>query len=143
MWTDNTLSPIANGDDYTDADGTYYPAQFPKADIPGLFPVTETPRPDAAEVIVSGFHIDASHTQVWETQPRPGKTPEELAAEERLTLTREAYRAMTACDVTVLRCMKAGVAFPAEWVAYDAALRAILSGGNGPLPTRPDYPAGT
>lgn len=49
-------------------------------------------------------------------------------------------------DAVLLRCLKAGVAYPAEWQAYDAALRAIVraeSGDADAKPQRPAYPAGT
>jgi len=56
----------------------------------------------------------------------------------------EARAALDASDMTAIRCVKAGVAFPAEWQAYCATLRAIVNGAQtGPLPVRPDYPAGT
>lgn len=47
-------------------------------------------------------------------------------------------------DRVAIRCAKAGVPYPADWQAYDAALRPIAKGSaDGPLPTRPEYPAGT
>lgn len=49
-------------------------------------------------------------------------------------------------DVTVCRCVEHGVSVPAEWVAYRASLRGIVSatsGIPGSLPTKPAYPAGT
>lgn len=56
----------------------------------------------------------------------------------------EAKAALDASDMTAIRCMKAGVAFPAEWLSYCTTLRAIMNGTQaGPLPARPDYPAGT
>ena len=51
-------------------------------------------------------------------------------------------------DLVALRCFKAGVAFPAEWRTYSAALRAIVAPSwNGDVtqayPTTPSFPAGT
>lgn len=51
-------------------------------------------------------------------------------------------------DVIAIRCWKAGVPYPAEWLAYDIALRAIVHAVTGdptlPLPTQPlSKPAGT
>ena len=54
-----------------------------------------------------------------------------------------ASAALAESDVTVIRCYEHAVAVPAEWVAYRAALRAIVSSGTGSLPTRPAFPAGT
>jgi len=50
-------------------------------------------------------------------------------------------------DTVAIRCIKAGVAYPTDWLAVDMALRAIVStssGVPGTLPTYPTtYPAGT
>lgn len=59
------------------------------------------------------------------------------------TAAQTAQAALGETDATALRCFKAGVAFPPEWIAYVAALRAIVRGGPGPVPARPAYPAGT
>ena len=59
-------------------------------------------------------------------------------------LASQARAALDASDVTAIRCVKAGVAFPAEWQAYCTALRSIVAGALAQaLPPRPDYPAGT
>lgn len=56
----------------------------------------------------------------------------------------EAQAALDASDMTALRCIKAGVAFPSDWQAYCVTLRAIVTGTqSGPLPARPAYPSGT
>lgn len=55
----------------------------------------------------------------------------------------QAKAALDATDLTAIRCVKAGVSFPSDWKEYVAALRAIVNGGNGPLPARPSYPSGT
>lgn len=57
-----------------------------------------------------------------------------------------AQAALDKTDAVALRCWKAGVAFPASWVSYTAALRAIVgtaSGTPSALPAMPYYPAGT
>ena len=50
-------------------------------------------------------------------------------------------------DKVCTRCTKAGVAYPAEWLARDEALRTIIRASSGdptqPLPTRPAFPANT
>ena len=46
-------------------------------------------------------------------------------------------------DMAALRCLKAGIVFPAEWQAYVVDLRAVLSGNLNILPVQPPYPQGT
>lgn len=51
-------------------------------------------------------------------------------------------------DGVATRCIKAGVAYPAEWLTQDIAARAIVRATSGdpthPLPPRPStFPAGT
>lgn len=51
-------------------------------------------------------------------------------------------------DVIAIRCLKAGVPYPSEWLDYDNKLRVIMHADSGdptqPLPTRPaNHPAGT
>jgi hypothetical protein len=59
----------------------------------------------------------------------------------------QAQAALDASDMTALRCFKAGVAFPSDWLTYVAALRTIVKATTGDpsqaLPTRPAYPANT
>jgi len=59
------------------------------------------------------------------------------------TLKAQAQAALDSSDMTALRCVKAGVAFPEEWQTYVTALRDIVSSGTGTIPDRPAYPAGT
>jgi hypothetical protein len=56
-----------------------------------------------------------------------------------------ARAALTASDITILRCYEHAVAVPADWAAYRAALRVLVSGPatTGPLPPMPAYPVGT
>jgi hypothetical protein len=50
-------------------------------------------------------------------------------------------------DAVYTRCGKAGVAYPAAWLARDVALRAIAAAPSGdptqPLPAAPAFPPGT
>ena len=73
----------------------------------------------------------------------PGPTAAELWANHQAA----AQAALDSSDRVAVRCMKAGVLYPAEWLAHDNALRAIVRAATGdpsiPLPTRPAYPAGT
>lgn len=60
------------------------------------------------------------------------------------SLVPAAKAALDASDRVAIRCIKAGVGYPADWQTYDAALRAIVAGGTATaLPTMPAYPAGT
>lgn len=77
MWTDSTRSVINDRDPYTAPDGTQYPGNFPKEDIPGLSRVIQTPAPDPALFYVAGFSIDADFRQVWDATP---KSAEAIAA---------------------------------------------------------------
>ena len=57
-----------------------------------------------------------------------------------------AQAALNKSDLVATRCFKAGVAFPAAWLTYVEALRAIVSASTGTpatLPVPPAYPAGT
>ncbi len=55
----------------------------------------------------------------------------------------QAEAALTASDRTILRCYEHAVPVPAEWTAYRAELRAVISGASTTMPTRPAFPAGT
>lgn len=58
-----------------------------------------------------------------------------------------AKAALDRTDLVALRCWKANVPYPVAWQTYTDALRAIIRAPSGdpeqPLPTQPDYPAGT
>ncbi len=75
-------------------------------------------------------------------------TPREIPAPELwLQYQARARDALTASDVSVLRCVEAGVAVPPPWIAYRKALRGIISASTGDplsdLPIQPEYPEGT
>jgi hypothetical protein len=87
-------------------------------------------------------------------EPKPGWTATETAGAWTFAAppappppdTRAAAQiALDKSDVTVGRCYEHGVAVPADWVTYRAALRAHVSGGptTVALPVAPAYPAGT
>jgi hypothetical protein len=58
-------------------------------------------------------------------------------------LRKAALDALSANDRVAVRCLKASVAYPTEWLDYDVALRAVIATGTGPLPEQPDFPQGT
>lgn len=61
---------------------------------------------------------------------------------------RQAAALLVANDTVAIRCVKASVQYPAEWLACDVALRAIVHSTSGnaslPLPAQPiTRPSGT
>lgn len=63
-------------------------------------------------------------------------TKEEIIAEAKFKLGQT--------DLVALRCLKAGVSYPAEWRQYTETLRAIASGAQVDIPPEPaTYPQGT
>lgn len=80
MYTDSTLKAVQNTDQYVAPNGTQYPANYPKDQIPGLVAVMETAMPTDPTVKVTGYVIDNTHTQVWQTR---AFTSDELAANAR------------------------------------------------------------
>lgn len=79
LYVDPASKIVNEGDSYVGADGTQYPPNFPKAEIPGLTQVIETQPPVDSSLIVTGFYVDGSNHQVWQTRP---KTAEELKDEQ-------------------------------------------------------------
>lgn len=136
IFTNITLQPIYDYQQYVGEDGTQYPTNYPKDEIPELFPVTEAPQPAGSFLVVTGFTINAQHVQVWQTRD---KTAEELSGE----LKGQAFSALSKSDLVAIRCVKAGTSFPVDWWEYVTALRTIVNGGDGPLPAQPEYPEGT
>lgn len=67
----------------------------------------------------------------------------DAAASAITTLKSTAATLLAKSDVTILRCAENGVEVPTEWAAYRLDLRLIVKNGEGTIPTRPDYPAGT
>jgi hypothetical protein len=67
--------------------------------------------------------------------------PSPLPTDTRLA----ARAALTKSDTTILRCYEHAVPVPADWAAYRATLRTIISGPatTAPLPVAPPRPAGT
>ena len=136
MYTDKTLQPIYDYQQYISTNGTIYPSHYPKNEIPGVFPVTPTPRPSDPYLVVTGFTINDQRIQVWQTRE---KTEEEHFGE----LKSEALSALTKSDSVAIRCVKAGIPFPADWQEYVAGLRAVVNGSALTLPEQPEYPEGT
>ena len=60
-------------------------------------------------------------------------------------LKESAQEALAKTDDVYIRCGKAGVTFPPEWITYVITLRAIANGSSSisVLPIQPPYPAGT
>ena len=77
--------------------------------------------------------------------PAAGDQPARTGDVQQALLCRAALDALQRTDVVASRCYKAGVAFPAAWLAYVAALRAIVANpaSAAELPAAPLYPEGT
>lgn len=74
--------------------------------------------------------------------------PGPSVAEQWAARQSAAQAALDFNDRVAIRCLKAGVSYPAEWRNHDNALRAILRAASGDptLPTPPhpaEFPAGT
>ncbi len=78
MYTNSKLEIIQDHQPYTDSKGVKYPRNFPKSEIAELHKVKETPTPNGDNLIIEGFYIDKTYTQVWNVRK---KTPEELSIE--------------------------------------------------------------
>lgn len=92
--------------------------------------------------------IPAAHALLWDAkQGAVVPDGEAVARAAWSVLQAQAQSALDASDITMIRCVEHGVAVPAEWATYRAALRAIVRATSGdptqPLPARPAYPAGT
>ena len=70
MYTNSTFKPIYQGQAYTGLDGTEYGRNFPLNEISELTLVTETAQPTDSTLMILGFTIDNTYTQVWSTRPK-------------------------------------------------------------------------
>lgn len=80
MWTDAALKIIEDGEPYISPEGTKYPRNFPKNEIPGLIPVEKVDLPQTKDKVI-GFEIQRTNglpVQVWKTEP---KSAEEINSE--------------------------------------------------------------
>ena len=79
----------------------------------------------------------------WVTE---GNTPAPYT-DAGIPLAVQAQERLDRTDITVLRCVSASVAVPADWQAYRVALRNIATGKDTTSTTLPpapqEYPAGT
>lgn len=103
--------------------------------------------------IVDGKRIELTQDEIAAFDARDATVEVQQFAQARIaaweTRQRNARLMLAASDLTVLRCIEHGVALPAEWIAYRAALRvAVTAPDNGSdatanFPIRPAYPQGT
>ena len=147
MWVLNgDVSRVYGNEEGWSADGIQYPGNWDKASFPGFQLVALTPQPSDPSLIVTGNAVEMVSgipTQVWKTAPAPVPSPEEVAAAAAAGVRLLAQRALDQSDITVLRCVSAGIAVPAEWQSYRVALRGAVASGAGPLPSVPAFPAGS
>lgn len=97
--------------------------------------------PDASWLYLDATGVIAVHTQAEMSAIAATDAHAALVADAQAELD-----VVTGPRGTAIRCVAAGVAFPAAWTTYVQALRAIASGTDTTstaLPTRPAYPAGT
>jgi len=82
-------------------------------------------------------------TESFSAPPPPVLTPEQLLALAKST----AYDRLARNDRVLVRCLKAGVPYPAAWAVTDEPLRNIVRAAEWSpslvIPPQPDYPAGT
>jgi hypothetical protein len=123
-------------------DGTYSAHESPEE--PGVFiaPTYSTDIAPPADQAGQTRHFVAG---AWVYQAIPA-APAPTAADLWAAYQGQAAAALFKTDGVAVRCLKAGVAYPANWQTYTADLRAIMataSGTPGTLPVAPAYPAGT
>lgn len=84
---------------------------------------------------------DLLQFQEWAAE---GNTPDPDSSSLWSDYQNEAVKLLTETDLVAIRCLKAGVAFPSEWLTYVNKLRAIVNTMTGdassPLPVKPMYP---
>ena len=119
------------------------PMVYPDASVLPCNVVYEQLGPDQC----SGDPVDTvGPDAVNRSYPAVPMTADQLAARaaaQSQAIKDSARAALSASDVTMIRCVEAGVAVPAEWRAYRQALRATAASGAGTLPDHPAYPSGT
>jgi len=141
MYTNANKDIIYDNAPYKGLDGTSYPAGFPKNEIAELSLVTEVAQPVDSTLVVTGFHIDANDTQVYDTRP---KTAQELADEaqsliDQMRAKRDSL--LRESDYTQLPDTSLTTAKVAEYVTYRQELKdlpALYPDGVGVVyPTKP------
>lgn len=134
MFTDKRLVPVYEGQQYTAPDGTKYPHNFPRAEIPWLSPVTQIDPPDDPSLVVTGFTINKNNEQVWTTRE---KSDDEITQEKKA----DAAAAIEKSDRVALDCFKGGIDFPDDWKKYnDAAVAVSKDPASAEIPAQPDHP---
>lgn len=104
--------------------------------------LTETTASDPAG---TGFNVFSSDELEIVNGVIQLKTQATKDAEANAALRPAAQTELEHTDLVALRCFKAGIAFPAEWLAYTNDLRAIVNGTDttsAALPAAPALPAG-
>lgn len=115
-----------------------------------------------ANIVTAAAVADLPTGETWvdidATSPQPGigwtyngsafasNQAAPTAAQQFAALQAQAQAALDVSDRAVIRCAEHGVAVPAAWVSYRAALRDIVNGTSSTataLPAAPAYPAGT
>jgi hypothetical protein len=95
MWTNSALVTIHDHAPVVGDDGTQYPGNWPKENIPGLERVSETAPPGSSTNVVTGYAIErlaGVPTQVWASTPVPLA---DLKATKLAALAARRYQAET------------------------------------------------
>jgi hypothetical protein len=96
--------------------------------------------PDRSRHTISAVGIEPPEGHLTED---PGPSAAEIAVAAQEALKREAKELLAQSDITVLRCVEAGVPIPGAWKTWRAHLREVVGSGEGPIGEAPGYPSGT
>jgi hypothetical protein len=123
MWLTPSGAAIGNNDRYTGADGTSYPANFPKSEIAELVPVTLTDRPETTRFQDAGYVIENA-VQIWSVTdwPRERIYAEIASKIEEVRTERNSRLASEIDNINPIRWGAMTAAKKDEWRAYRQAL---------------------
>ncbi|WP_331773820.1 hypothetical protein [Sulfurospirillum sp. 1612] len=69
---------------------------------------------------------------------------DKIKIKELLLFKKQVKEALNNSDLVAIRCLKANIPFPDDWVSYVMTLRALLKSDTvQDIPAHPDYPIGS
>ena len=152
MYTNDNLEPIHENQQYISADGQY-PANFPKSDIPNIYPVVTSADPTSATVIATGYVIEKIVTppdltdpenpiyfpdvynQVWQSR---AKTQDEIDAEVAIARTAKkleielSYAAVAFAPIMFTAAGSTSKSYNADSNAMTAIVQVLTLTGETP-----------